>query len=411
MRILILNEYFYPDVAATAQHSSDLARALSRDGHQVTVVAGRRGYQMDSRQLLAPEEVWEGVRILRVSSLSLGKSARWRRALHFASLLLAYAWRLLWLRPHDVVLAMTTPPLMSLLATLFVRMKHGRLCLWMMDLNPDEAVAAGWLKRDGVLHRFLEILLRQSLRRADSIIVLDRFMQKRIEAKGVPARNMIVLPPWCHDEVVKYNVRGREEFRRKHRLEGKFVVMYSGNHSPCHPLTTLLEAAEELQSGASTGSPVVFCFIGGGSTFANVQEFARSKGLRNVVCLPYQPIELLGASLSAADLHVIVMGDPFVGIVHPSKIYNILRTGVPVLYIGPRKSHITEMLPPGEEPGWVHVFQHGDTQRVANCIQRCAYSGTTRHVQEETSIAESFSGGVLIPKFIQALTDVTMHAA
>ena len=52
----------------------------------------------------------------------------------------------------------------------------------------------------------------------------------------------------------------------------------------------------------------------------------------------------VAGSLSAADLHVVVMGEAFVGIVHPCKIYNILAVGAPVLYLGPCPSHVTEIL-------------------------------------------------------------------
>jgi hypothetical protein len=137
--------------------------------------------------------------------------------------------------------------------------------------------------------------------------------------------------------------------------------MYSGNHSPCHPLHTLLDAARELR-----GHPAIrFCFIGGGSEFPKVSAYAAANRLDNVLCLPYQPRENLSASLSAADLHIVAMGDPFVGIVHPSKVYNIRSLGIPYLYIGPSPSHVTELDPAAE-------FRHGDTAGVAEFILRAA---------------------------------------
>ena len=402
MRILILNEYFYPDVAATAQHSTDLAVALAQEGHEVTVVAGRRGYSA-SGKMLPKDEVWEGIRILRVPSIGLGKTTRWQRAAHFASFLAACAWRLLWLPSYDAVLAMTTPPLFSFLGALFTQIKGGKLYVWVMDLNPDEAVAAGWLASGGVTHRFLESLLRYSLRQAQRIVVLDHFMRERIVAKGVAAETVVVLPPWSHDGAVQYDPEGRSEFRRKHGLEDKFVVMYSGNHSPCHPLNTLLEAADRIQQRNPAGTPIVFSFVGGGSEMAKVKEFVRTRNLKNVVCLPYQPMEKLGASLSAADLHVVVVGDPFVGIVHPCKIYNILRLGAPFLYIGPAQSHVTEILSSGAAGNWAHAFRHGDAEEAANCIQQCAQTGP-RRFEEETRIAREFSSERLVPRMIASLT-------
>ncbi len=87
----------------------------------------------------------------------------------------------------------------------------------------------------------------------------------------------------------------------------------------------------------------MFCFVGGGSEQVKVREFAAQHGLKNVKCLPYQPLNELSGSLSAADLHVVVMGEEFVGIVHPCKVYNIMLVGAPALYIGPEPSHVTDI--------------------------------------------------------------------
>src|SRR5208337_1212869 len=90
----------------------------------------------------------------------------------------------------------------------------------------------------------------------------------------------------------------------------------------------------------------------------------------NLLCLPYQPLDQLAGSLSAADLHVVVMGDAFVGLVHPCKIYNILRVAAPVLYIGPRPSHLSEMLDElnGEYP--CASAAHGEVGGVVREIER-----------------------------------------
>ena len=101
-----------------------------------------------------------------------------------------------------------------------------------------------------------------------------------------------------------------------------------------------MQAAERLEADKS----IAFCFIGGGSEFKRVQQWAKAGKRANVLCLPYQPLSQLSASLSAADGHVIVMGNDMLGIVHPCKIYNILAVNAPVIYIGPKPSHVTEIL-------------------------------------------------------------------
>jgi glycosyltransferase involved in cell wall biosynthesis len=161
----------------------------------------------------------------------------------------------------------------------------------------------------------------------------------------------------------------------------------------------LLRVAEKLQRRRAA---VAFCFIGGGSEFRRVEQFARERGLANITCLPYQPLDQLSASLSAADLHVVVMGDPFVGIVHPCKIYNILRLGIPFLYIGPPQSHVTEIVPPEAVGRWAHLFRHGDVEGLAQCIERCADCGLQRS-EQEMQVGRRFSQNLLLPRMVELL--------
>ena len=301
MRFLLLNQCFYPDVVSTAQHLTDLAKELAGRGHEVTVLTSDRGYD-DPKNRFARNESWNGVTIHRIPSLSLGKETKLKRALNFASFLLVCSLRLLTLKRFDVVVALTSPPLISFLAALFVSLKGGRFCFWVMDLNPDEAIAAGWLREDSLTSQLLQRMLNFSLKRADRTVVLDRFMKAKVLQKGANPDHVSVLPPWSHDDAIAYSPKGREAFRAAHNLSDKFVVMYSGNHSPCHPLDTLLEASQSL----SKRPEFAFCFVGGGSEQLKVREFAKQHALNNVICLPYQPLSELSSSLSAADLHVVV---------------------------------------------------------------------------------------------------------
>ena len=395
MRILVLNQTFYPDVVSTAQHAADLAAGLADAGHEVTVIASRRAYDSPS-QLFPAREVWRGVDIVRVPCTALGKSNLWRRAIDFLSFLTACVVRLA-LQPRcDVVIAMTSPPLIAVLAALFVRIRGGALLSWIMDLNPDEAIAAGALRPDSLSARFLSRLLRFSLLSSAGVVVLDRFMRDRVVSKGVPAERVSILPPWAHTDVVHYDERGRDRFRASHGLTGKFVVMYSGNHGPCHPLETVLEAALTLRSEAD----VAFVFIGGGSEFPKVSDFAGRHGLRNVLCLPYQPLEALAGSLSAADLHLVVMGEPFVGVVHPCKIYNVLAVGSPCLFVGPAPSHISD-LSARMPADTISCAQHGDVAAVRNQIRR-AKALAPRRITAVSDVA--------VPRMIAIVEDLAQIA-
>lgn len=379
MKVLLLNQTFYPDVASTAQHLSNLACELKIYKHEITVVTGRRAY--DSPMTFFPKkELWQGIQIYRVAGTGLGKGAIWKRAVDFATFLIACGLRVVRLPRQNAIIALTSPPLISVLGALMARVWGGRFIYWVMDFNPDEAIAAGWLKQGSVAARFLDALSRFSLKSAYRVVALDRFMRDRILAKGVPEDRVVVIPPWSHDDQVRFDPPGREQFREQHGLKDKFVVMYSGNHSPCHPLDTLLQTALRLnqlrtnQPASSWLQRVHFAFVGGGSEFKKVQAFAAEHHLNNMTCLPYQPLERLSASLSAADLQVVVMGDPFVGLVHPCKIYNLLRLGLPILYIGPATSHITDLYQAPSTQGLppLHRLAHGEVDGLLALLERLA---------------------------------------
>jgi len=404
LKILLLNQVFYPDVVATAQYLSELAAALAERGHEVTVVTGRNAY--DAPQKVFPgRETWRGVRIFRVRSTRFGKQAKWRRAADFASFILACCLRLAFLPRQDVVVALTTPPLISFIGAWRAKLWRAKFSYWVMDMNPDEAIAAGWLRADSRMGKILERMSRFSFRRADRVIALDRFMRDRIVAKGIAREKIAVLPPWSHDNEVRFDAAGREQFRKIHGLDGKFVVMYSGNHSPVHPLDTLMKTAELLSD-----EPVVFCFVGGGSEFERVKRWAEEGGeaesrkqKAEILCLPYQPLNLLAGSLSAADAHVVVMGNAFVGLVHPCKIYNILTVGAPVIYIGPQPSHVTEILERlGDGHSWSAVA-HGEAEMLARHIHelRAGRAGDSR--QCPAQITATFSKDAVLPQMIAAL--------
>ena len=239
---------------------------------------------------------------------------------------------------------------------------------------------------------------RFSLREAKCIVALDRFMRDRIVAKGIAPEKVAVIPPWSHDDEVHFDPVGRERFRATHGLEGKFVVMYSGNHSPVHPLDTLLQSAAKLIDHPN----IVFCFVGGGSEFERIKRWQRD-GMANALCLPYQPLDQLAASLSAADLHVVVMGEAMLGLVHPCKIYNILAVGAPVFYIGPQPSHVTEIL---HRLGQAHPWRsspHGDASGAADQILDLMRQERNASRKIPTDVADRLSKSALLPKLVEIL--------
>ncbi|MBK8233255.1 MAG: glycosyltransferase family 4 protein [Candidatus Eisenbacteria bacterium] len=255
---LFVNQAYRPDPVATAQLLDDLCHALAGRGHEVMVIAGDRGYDAPAERYTHRQRSG-GIDVRRIPYVSLGKGGRMRRAVSFASFHARLFPALLSLPAADVVVALTSPPLLGATVAAAARLKRTKLVQWVMDLNPDEAIAAGWLREGGFLERVLRDSARSSYARSERVVALDTDMKARItERYGVSAERIEVIPPWDPGGLAE-DAAGADHFRRTQGLAGKYVVMYSGNHSPCHPLGTLLDAALRLADRRD----IVFCFIGG----------------------------------------------------------------------------------------------------------------------------------------------------
>jgi hypothetical protein len=158
----------------------------------------------------------------------------------------------------------------------------------------------------------------------------------------------------------------------------------------------LLEAARRMKDD----SRVVFCFIGEGSEFARVQAWAAGHRAENILCLPSVPISRRSASLSAGDLHAVVMGDAFVCIAHPSNVYNVLALGIPVLYIGPPRSHVADLAP---QSGWMMHALHGDADRVVEHITHASAMPSAAPIAAEQAVARRYSTGAALSMFLRVI--------
>ena len=202
-------------------------------------------------------------------------------------------------------------------------------------------------------------------------------MRDRIQAKGIVAEKIQVIPLWAQSELA-FDPEGRKQFRRAHQLDSKCLVMYAGNHTPCHPLDTLIEAAKLVRDDPR----LHFCFVGGGMEWGRLRNQAREENWNNATFLSYQPFEELAGLLSAADAQVVVMGEPFVGIIHPCKAYNFLATQRRFIYIGPERSHIADIIRQAKLNEVAVSYRHGESQALAEELRRRAHL----QVDEKTSI-------------------------
>jgi colanic acid biosynthesis glycosyl transferase WcaI len=359
--LLILSQVFLPDPASVGQHIADVAFEMARRGYRVKVFAANRGYEDPTVEYL-PREAMRGVEVRRLPLSSFGKKRIAVRVLGTAIFMGQAFFVTLLLPGVDGVFFSTSPPLIGVAASLAAALRRIPGAYWAMDLNPDQLIASGKLGAETLTARFLEAANRFVLRRASLVVALDRFMADRLRPRADLEGKLLVMPPWPHEDRLEPVDPESNPFRARHELAGKFVIMYSGNHSPSNPLATLLRAAVELKGD----DDLRFLFVGGGLGKKEVEATIAEHGLTNAISLPYQPLADLRYSLSAADVHVVSLGEDMVGIIHPCKIYGAMAASRPVLFFGPRPSHVSDLL---DEHGFGWHVEHGDVGGAVRTIQ------------------------------------------
>lgn len=307
--------------------AGDLAFHLARQGWSVEVVTSRQRYD-DAAARLPKRETVNGVTIRRVWTSRFGRSFLPGRAIDYATFYLSAFLTLIRAPRESVVVAMTDPPLLSVVAAAASR----RVVNWVQDLFPEVAEGLGVVKRAWLLRRLRD----WSFRRARANVVLSESMAARVASAGRAARPE-VRHNWA-DAALQPVARETNPLRGDWQLGGAFVVGYSGNLGRAHELETVIGAMQALAGD----DRVRFVIIGGGAGIERMQGATAS--LPHVQFRPYQPRETLSASLSVADVHLISLRPSLEGLIVPSKFYGVLAAGRPAIYVGSREGDLARLI-------------------------------------------------------------------
>ncbi len=238
----------------------------------------------------------------------------------------------------DVVVAMSTPPILGAVGVAVGRMRKAKSVYWAMDVYPDLAFTLGAMRAESLVGRAFTGLSRWTLRNADLVIALGESMASRLRAQG--ARNVVVVHNWSDVRPLSREDESVLAFRAARGWGDRFVVSYSGNIGLAHEFDTLLDATAALRDDPS----VLLAFVGGGPRLVEVQAEVARRDLPNVTFHPGVSRAELSASLAAADLHAVTLRPGLPGLLVPSKIYGILASGRPALYVGPPEGEVHEIV-------------------------------------------------------------------
>ncbi len=360
-KIVFINRFFYPDHSATSQILSDLAFDLASRGLSVTVAASRQRYDQADAGLPGREEI-RGVSVVRLLTTHFGRARLLGRSLDYLTFYASSFFFLLGnLKPGDLVVAETDPPLISVVATAAAKMRGAKLLNWTQDVFPEVAIALD-VRIVRVFSGFFRALRNWSLRGAAANVAIGERMADVIREQGAGDR-VRVIHNWSDGSKIRPVSALQNALRREWGLEGKFVVGYSGNMGRAHEFDTVLSAASRL----SQEKQVVFLFIGDGKRRKAIEAACIHKNINNIVFKPFQPYENLSESLSAADAHLVCLRPELEGFIVPSKFYGILAAGRPVLNIGSAAGETGRLI---QTIGCGSNFDAGQGAALAETIRR-----------------------------------------
>jgi glycosyltransferase involved in cell wall biosynthesis len=362
MHLVFLNQYYPPDAAPTGVMLQAVAEEFARQGHQVTVLCAAGGYAAGPAvEPGTAEEADSAIRIVRIGATKFGRGSFVGKLLDYASYYAGVAWRLLWMNPRpERIVALTTPPYLSVLARGMSKIRGADHAHWVMDLYPDVMAAHGMLHGNGIVYQILAALARWGFggRRCAAVLTLGPDMAERVGKLRDDGR-VEWVPLWGGATVTDAAAQSLDLRRTRGWGDEELVVMYSGNMGLGHRFGEILEMA-----AGAVGFR--FAFYGGGKRRGEIAEYARGHPDCGIEVHDYAPPEMLTAHLQSADVHLASLDEEWTGTMVPSKLQGIFAVGRPVVFIGGAESSIGRWV---RESGGGWVVRPGDVGGLRTALE------------------------------------------
>lgn len=364
----VMTELYFPEETSTGYYMTRIAEGLAAD-FNVKVLCGQPNYSL--RGTRAPRrETRNGVEIFRVPAARLNKNNLLFRLINMATLGFSMSLAVL-RRIHsgDRVLVVTTPPNLPLIAAICSLARGAAYTLLIHDNYPEILIATGKVRRGSFSARFIEAVNRWIYKHASKIIVVGRDMAELAEEKtrglDIP---VVTIPNWAETDSISPMPKNENPLLVELGLSGKFVFLYAGNFGRPNDVESIVECAKLLESNDN----VHFIFLGDGAKRPLIETAVHGGKLSNITLLPSRPRADQQIFLNACDVAIVSLINGMRGVSVPSRLYNILAAGKPVLGITEPGSEVARVI--GEDRvGW--ITPPSNPKLLAEIISKIAAGG------------------------------------
>lgn len=340
-KLLIYAHYYIPDTASTGQILRELVEGML-DKFDITVICVVPSYLGTIEDKYKTQKYYEeninGVKVLRIRVPEFSKTNKKSRIKNIVSYFFGAMAATFKVGKMDYVFSISQPPILGGLLGVWGKwVKHAKFIYNIQDFNPEQVLAVGYTKSK-IITGVMMWLDKFSCKRSNLIITVGRDLVKTVEKRfaGKKVPKTVMINNWI-DEKEIYPLDDDNakvlEFKKKYGLDGKFVIMYSGNIGLYYDLENLIEVIGRFKPETKTvdGREVVFAFVGAGSVLDKLVDYVKNHHMNNVVFIPYQDKADLIYSLNAGDVHWCVNAKGIKGVSCPSKAYGIMAAGKAIL--------------------------------------------------------------------------------
>lgn len=347
-RLWVVSELYFPEETSTGYFLTRIAEGLV-DQFDIQVVCSRPTYS-ERHLAVAWQEKRHGTTIHRMRSTRLNKDSLFGRVINLVSFTLAaLLFCLVRMRHGDRLLIVTNPPVLPPLVGLIAWFRRVKGVLLVHDVYPEVLIATGHVKKGGLADRLLSAVTRWTYRLYADVVVLGRDMENVARPKVAGSSTQLhIISNWGDADEIFPAPKKENPFRHLHGLQEQAIVQFSGNLGRTHDVESVLDAAAILAAERA----ITFCFIGYGGKSALIERRRREQVSENLYFVPRQPREMLGPMLASADAAVIAFIDRMYGVSVPSRMYNIMSAGVPIIAMAHPTSELA-LVVQEERCGWV----------------------------------------------------------
>lgn len=343
----MISEVYFPDEAGGAYFMSKLAEGLGQY-YSVNVLCGDPVYT--ARGTTVPKrEIRNEVNVERCYATRFDKNVIVLRLFNLLTVSISIFLKALQrIRKQDIVLVVTTPPLLPFLVLLACHLRRVKCILRIEDVYPETLIATGLLGQRNMVTRALSFMNKILFRNFDRITVLGRDMDYLVKNKlGCWNKHVTIIPNWADTDLVKPTLKANNVLLKELGLTDKFIIQCAGNMGRAQGIENLFKAVEILKNEKD----IHFLFIGSGAKRSWMDREIRDKELYNVTILDQRPRSDQGNFLNACDIALVSLLPGMTGAGVPSRLYNIMAAGKPIIAVTGFGSEV-EFVVREEGVGW-----------------------------------------------------------